>query len=194
LLGAPALDDCGEPRLGGKLKAMGYTHVVVRGHTPTGMWLASNPEPEGLARGPEFEDSGILEVTAARPSVYVSALLGFYPREYEGKATWRWMGQAGALRIAATRASAGAVLELELKAFPSERRVEWLVNGRRVGELAAVAGWRTYELALGPLAPGETTLTLACPTQAVVANDVLDNGDARALALAVGSWRIEAPK
>ena len=30
LLGAPTFDDCGEPRLGDKLEAMGYTHVVVR--------------------------------------------------------------------------------------------------------------------------------------------------------------------
>ena len=56
LLGAPTFDDCGEPRLGDKLTAMGYTHVVVRRDSTIGRWLAANPAPEGLARGPEFED------------------------------------------------------------------------------------------------------------------------------------------
>jgi hypothetical protein len=194
LLGSQTLDDCGEPRLGEKLKAMGYTHVVVRRDSPMGLWLMANPAPAGLARGPEFPASRILEVTAERPRGYVSALLGFYPREFGAKASWRWMGPTGALRIQATREPMDAVLSLDLKAFPRQRRVECLLNGRRLGELEVVTDWRSYELRLGPLPPGETTLTLACPTPAVVANDVLQNGDVRALGLALGGWRIEAPK
>ena len=192
LLGSPIFDDCGEPRLADKLKAMGYTHVVVRQDSAIGRWLAANPPPDaGLARGPEFEDSSILEVKAAPPRAYVSALLGFYPREYEGEATWRWMGHTGALRVVATRESAGSVLELELKAFPRERRVEWLLDGRRLGELDVTPAWRRYALPLGPLPPGETTLTLACRGPALAAKDLLHNDDPRALGLAVGRWRIE---
>ena len=192
LLGAPNLDDCGEPQLAEKLSAMGYTHIVVRRDSPIGRWLAANPTPEGCARGPTFEDSWILEVKTLPSSVYVSGLLGFYPREYfEGEPSWRWMGQTGALRVVATRESTGTVLELELKGFPRGRHVEWLLNGVRLGELEVAAEWRRYELPLGPLAPGETTLTLTCRGPAIVANDVLHNGDVRALGLAVGSWRIE---
>jgi hypothetical protein len=191
LLGAPSLDDCGEPRLGYKLTAMGYTHVVVRRDSAIGRWLAANPAPEGLARGPEFEDARILEVKADPPRVYVSALLGFYPREYEGEATWRWMGRTGVLRVVATRESVETVLELELKAFPRERRVEWFLNGRRLGEVEVATDWRRYELHLGPLEPGETTLTITCRGPAVVASDVLHNDDPRALGLALGSWRLE---
>jgi hypothetical protein len=101
------------------------------------------------------------------------------------------MGQTGALRVVATRESVGTVLELELKAFPGHRRVEWFLDGRRLGELEVAAEWRRYELPLGPLEAGETTLTLACRWPAIVANDVLHNDDPRALGLAVGSWRIE---
>jgi hypothetical protein len=191
LLGGPTFDDCGEPRLGDKLKAMGYTHVVVRRDSAIGRWLAVNPAPEGLARGPEFEDGWILEVKAERPRVYVSAMRGFYPREHEGQATWRWMGQMGTLQVVATRESVGTVLELELSAFPGHRRVEWSLDGRRRGELEVVAGWRRYALPLGPLASAESTLTLACREPAIIANDVLHNDDSRALGLAVGSWRIE---
>jgi hypothetical protein len=193
LLGAPAFDDCGEPRLGDKLSAMGYTHVVVRRDSTIGRWLAANPAPEGLVRGPEFEDGWILEVKAERPRVYVSALLGFYPREYEGEATWRWMERTGALRVAATRESVGTLLELELKAFPRDRHVEWFLNGRRLGEVEVTAEWRRYEIPLDPLARRENTLTLACRGPAVVANEILGNGDPRALCLAVGSWRVEKP-
>jgi hypothetical protein len=191
LLGAPTFDDCGEPRLGDKLKAMGYTHVVVRRDSTIGRWLAKNPAPEGLARGPEFEDGFILEVKADRPRLYVSALLGFYPREYEGEATWRWMEQTGTLRVAATRESVGALLELELKAFPRDRHVEWYLDGRRLGEMEVAGEWRRFQLPLGTLAPGETTLTLACRGPAIVANDVLHNDDPRALGLALGRWKIE---
>ncbi len=189
LLG-PNFDDCGEPRLGDKLKAMGYTHVVVRRDSTRGGWPVADRAPEGLARGPEFEDGWILEVAAERPRAYVSAMISFYAREHEGEATWRWMWQKGALRVAATGESAGTLLELELKAFPRHRRVEWFLDGRRRGELEVTAEWRRYALPLGPLAPGETTLTLACREPAIVANDVLHNGDSRALALAVGTWRI----
>jgi hypothetical protein len=193
LLGAPTFDDCGEPRLGDKLKAMGYTHAVVRRASTMGRWLATRPAPEGLAVGPEFEDSWILEVKAQQPRVYLSGWLGFHPREYEGERTWRWMGQAAALRFVTIRESTETALDLalELKAFPRARQVEWFLNGRRLGELEVAAEWRRYDLPLGPLGPGEMTLTLACRGPAVVANDVLHNDDPRALGLAVGRWRID---
>jgi hypothetical protein len=191
LLGPPSPDDCGEPRLGDKLSAMGYTHAVVRRDSAAGRWLGALAVPEGLLRGREFEDSSVLEVTAERPAVHVGGLLGFHPREYEGPATWRWMEQTGALRIVATRASQGTVLALELKAFPGTRRVGWLLDGRRLGELEVAPEWRRYALALGPLAAGDHTLTLACREAALVADDVLHNGDPRALGLALGGWILE---
>jgi hypothetical protein len=218
MLGSPNFDDCGEPRLGDKLKAMDYTHAVVRRDSAIGNWLANNPAPGGLARVLEFEDGWILEVTAAPPGVYVSSLLGFYPREFQDataatasgsprllgappgsrgelvspETTWRWMGQRGSLRLFASRESAGSVLYLDLQAFPRERRVEWFLDGRKLGEVRAAAEWRSYELALGSLASGAVTLTLACDEPASVANDTRHNGDLRALGLAVGQWRIKS--
>jgi len=192
LLGGPAFDDCGEPRLGDKLKAKGYTHVIVRRESAIGRWLAASPSPAGLARGREFEDARVLEVKAERPRAYMSAWLGFYPREYEGETTWRWMGQTGMLRLVALRESEETVLAVELKAFPRDGRVTWFLDGRRLGEVEVAAEWRRYELSLGPLVPGERTLTLLCRGPAAVANDVLHNDDPRALGLAVGSWTIEA--
>jgi hypothetical protein len=99
------------------------------------------------------------------------------------------MGHTGILRLVATRPSEGTVLEVELKAFPGSRRVEWFLDGRKLGALEVAAEWRRYELPLGGLVPGEATVTLSCDSPAMVANDVLHNGDPRALGLALGSWR-----
>ena len=188
LLGG-GFDDCGEPRLADKLAAMAYTHVLARRGSATAEWLATHPA-EGLERGPELEDAAVLGVIAVPPPAYVSALIGFYPREYDSKATWRWMGQTGALRLVARREVPATVVELEMRAFPGLRTVEWFVDGRRRGAVDVTAEWRRYELPLGALSPGETMLTLACPTPAVVANDILRNDDPRALGIAVGDWKI----
>jgi hypothetical protein len=102
------------------------------------------------------------------------------------------MAQSGSLKIVnAADAPATTVLTLDLQAFPGKRRVEWLLDGRRLSEVEVAADWGRYVVPLGPVAPGETTLTLACHGPAVVANDVRGNGDPRALCLAVGSWRVE---
>ena len=87
---------------------------------------------------------------------------------------------------------ADVVLELEIKAFPRDRRVEWLLEGRPLGEVEVTPGWRRYDLRLGTLARGEHTLTLACRAPAEVGHHVLGNGDPRRLALAVGDWRVRA--
>jgi hypothetical protein len=191
-VGAASIDDCGEPQLGHKLAALGYTHVVVRRDCQAGKWMARRPTPDGLTRGVEFEDGWVLVVTPKQPGAFVNGLLGFYPREYAGPMTWRWMGQSGSLKLVnAAEQPVTTVLEVDLLAFPGHRRVEWLLDGRRRGELEVVAEWRRYVVPLGPVAPGENSLTLACHGPAVVANDVRRNGDPRALCLALGSWRVE---
>ncbi|HEY6555328.1 MAG TPA: 6-pyruvoyl-tetrahydropterin synthase-related protein, partial [Vicinamibacteria bacterium] len=186
LLGAPGFDDCGEPRLGEKLRAMGYTHLVVRRDGAVEDWLAKEP-PAGLSSGPVFEDARIFQVTAEPPVAYVSALPGFHPREYGGGATWRWMGPLGALRIATAREVTGTTLVLELRSFPGDRLVTWTQDGRDRGRLHVTREWRWHELTLQTLAPGETTLTFDYGAP-VVANRVLENGDPRALGLALGRF------
>jgi hypothetical protein len=156
--------------------------------------MAGRAAPDGLAPGPAFEDGFVLVVAAEPPGPFVSRVLGFYPREYAGPVTWRWMGESGSLKVVnQDEQPVTAVLELELQAFPGDRRVEWLLDGRRLRELEVVAEWRRYEIPLGALARGESTLTLACRGAAVVANDIRRNRDARALCLALGSWKVERP-
>jgi hypothetical protein len=175
-LGASAFDDCGEPALAEKLNALGFTHAVVRGD------------------GAGFEDGQITEAAAGPPPrLYVARLAGFFARETAGARSWRWMGQTGALRLAATEPSVGAALLLELRAFPEGRAVEWRLDGQRRGRLETTTEWRWFALPLGTLAPREVSLTLACQEPAVVADDVLHNGDRRAVGLAVGRWTLSIP-
>jgi hypothetical protein len=155
--------------------------------------MAGRPTPEGLTRGPEFEDGWVLAVAPQQPGAFVTGFLGFYPREYAGPMSWRWMGQSGSLRVVnVAEPPVTTVLELELQAFPGDRSVELLLDGRRLHDLEVAAEWRRYEIPLDPLARGENTLTLACREPAVVANDLRRNGDPRALCLAVGSWSFRA--
>jgi hypothetical protein len=188
-LGHRNLEDCGEPQLAEALAARNFTHVLVRRDSAVSAWLLARPPIEGLSRGPDFADSWILEVEARLPRVVLGGWLGFHAREYATDRSWRWMGQTGALRLVANDTSPDVVLELELKAFPGERRVGWLVDGRRLGELTVAPEWRRYELPLGTLSPGPTTVTLACVDPAVAAADVLGNEDPRRLGLAVGTVR-----
>lgn len=192
VLGGAGLDDCGEPRLGEKLRALGYTQVIVRRDTPPGPWLAQDPAGfsarSALTPAVGFKDAWIFSVNAERPRVHLEAWSGFYPREYEAGRTWRWMARAGTLRFAVTGNGVAATLDLELRSFPADRRVTWSVDGRRLGEIDVTPGWRRYELRLGPLGKGVFSLTLACKEPAAIAHDTLLNHDPRALGLAVGAW------
>jgi hypothetical protein len=189
---APSLDDCGEPGLGEKLRMMGYSHVVARQASDVGRWLMGHPPPEGLVPGLVFEDARIFEVKAEVPAAYVRDLPGFYPREYGANTTWRWMGQTGGLRLVATRESRGTWLEVELKAFARGRSVLWSRDGQTLGTIGVTTEWSRYELPLGLLAPGETTLILACQGPGLVPNDFLGNADPRPLGIALGRWSIGA--
>ena len=182
--------DCGQPNLADTLRAQGVRHAVVRADSASGRWLAARGTPAGLLAGPRFADSAVLEVAPGLSRTHVSGLLGFYPREYEGARTWRWMAQTGAVRIVAPE-PADAVLEIELRSFPAQRRVSWLLDGRPLGVLEATADWRRYTLPLGRLRAGESTVTLGCVSPATVAGDILGNGDPRLLALAVGDWTLD---
>ena len=144
---------------------------------------------EGLAPGAAFDDAAVFRVTPGPPRAYVSEWIGFAPREYDGASTWRWMGRTGALRIAG-HGSPAAVLEVDLRGFPGDRRVDWEIAGGPRGTIDVTAGWRRLALTLGPLPAGTATIAFTCAGPMVVADDVLGNGDRRTPCLAVGGLRV----
>ena len=195
-LGASGLDDCGEAGLGEKLAAMGFTHAIVRRDSPEGRWRMEAPSrfAAHTALRPEvdLDDAAVLAAATSTPgAAYIHEWSGFGPREYEGASTWRWMGEAAALRLRAPP-SPRIRLHLELRSFPGKRWIEWSIDGGQRGEWMVTPEWRVHTLALGPRQPGDFTLTLRARDPAVVAHEVLGNRDTRALAVALKGWRFES--
>lgn len=192
------LDDCGDPGFAGRLAAESYTHMLVRRPSPLGEWLAERPPPAGLEPAGEFEDALLFAVRAAPAGVHLSPAEGFSWREYQGQRSYRWMGEGARLLLvnAAGEPLAGALV-LELNAFPGPRALAVRLDGRPIAELALSTEPRPYSIDLPELAPGRHVLELETDGPAVVADEVLHNGDQRALAVAVGEWswrRREGPE
>jgi hypothetical protein len=193
LLGG-AIDDCTDTDLSRKLAANGYTHLLVRRDTADGQWFAEHPTPDGLQAAARFDDARVFAVTAPTPAIYTAAMTGFFPREQDAEWTWRWMGAGAAWTIVNTSARPViATLGLEMSAFHGARRLELRLDGRPVQTLVVETSRRVYQI--GPLAVPRGYHELAFhPAEApTVAGDVINNGDARALSLALGTgtWSVQ---
>ena len=194
-LGTAGIDDCGEPELGQRLATLGITHVIVRADTPVGRWRARDPgafaSHRGLAPLIDLGDAVVLRPAAEAGAARVHGWSGFFAREYEGDATWRWMSQKGELSITTLRGSAHARLHLELRSFPGPRRVEWFIDGHKRGEVNLTPDWGVHTLSLGRREAGNLVLTLVTNAEATTGNEALQNHDPRALAVALRSWGID---
>jgi hypothetical protein len=188
LLESPA-SDCAEPNFPQKLAAAGYTHLLVRQHTPDGHWLAGHPLPDGLHVAAAFDDGRVFAVVARTPAIYTASMTGFFPREHDAEWTWRWMGKDGAWTIVNTSAQPiVTMLDLELSAFHNARRMELLLDGRDVQTVVVEPPRRIYQIGPVTVMPGGHELAFRPAEVPTVANDVIKNGDRRALSVALGTW------
>lgn len=181
------LADCAEPGLPAKLAALGYTHVLARRGSWESRWLA---EREGLAIAEHFDDADLLAVTAAPPAVYTASTTGLFAVEHREGTTWRWMGDHGSWRV--VNRSGGpisAAVEIELWAFGGVRQLELLLDRREAQMLVVEEPPRSYRIGPFELSPGEHELAFRPIEPAAVADDLLRNGDLRALTIALGSWQ-----
>jgi hypothetical protein len=188
-------EDCGDPDFVAKLATEGYTHVIVRRASPLGRWLGDHTTPEGLQRLHSFEEAWVLAVTAEPPPLYLEIGSGFHWREYQGARTYRWMADRGTLTVVHTGDVPFEVrFELELNSFPTERVLGIAFDGHPMGKLVVSKEPRRYRL--GPLAitPGRHRLDLIPRTPAVIADEILHNGDRRPLTVALGSWSLSIDK
>ena len=114
---------------------------------------------------------------------------GFHWREHKGPETYRWMGERGELLVTQSDQPAEArSLVLVLSAFPDTRIVDVLLDGRPVAEIEVGTAISPYRLGPLELTLGDRVLTLESRAGATVADDVLQNGDPRALSIAVWNW------
>ncbi len=181
--------DCAEPNFSQKLAATGYTHLLVRQHTADGQWLAKHLPRDGLQVAASFDDGRVFTVVARAPAIYTATMTGFFPREHNAEWTWRWMGKDAACTIMNTSAQPiVTTLDIELSAFARARRMELRLDGRDLQTLVVEPPRRIYQI--GPLSvtPGGHELVFHPAEAPTVANDVINNGDRRALSFALGTW------
>ncbi len=181
--------DCTEPNLSGKLAATGYTHLLVRRETADGRWFAEHPALDGLRAAANFDDGQVFAVTARTPAIFTATMKGFWPREHDAKWTWRWMGRDATWTIVNTRAEpVVATLGIELSAFHRAREVELRLDDRRVQSFVIEPPRRIYQIDPFVVPPGSHELRFHPSAAPTVADDVIGNGDRRALSFALGTW------
>jgi hypothetical protein len=189
----PALPGCGEPDLAAQLRALGFTHVIVRAERPEFSWLNDHAR-DGLRRSHLAGDAAVFEVTSVHPEVYVASAEGLYRREYNRAWTWRWASGPATLQIENVGAAARTLaLDVELASFGVDRHVVVSLNGGRVTDLVVRSARAPYRIGPLPLLPGRNLLTLRPVEPPIVAASLERNNDARPLAIALGDWQWRVP-
>ena len=183
-------DDCTQPNLADVLVSDGYTHVLVRRYSIEGRWFSAHGTPAGLRMVAWFDAADVFAVAAPRPLIYTSRMTGFSPREGDETATWRWMGPDASWTVVNTTADRlDASVDVELSAFHESRRLAIFLDGQQVQVLTADTSRQSHRLGPFALTPGSHVMGLRPLDPPTVADDVVDNGDDRALSFAVGAWR-----
>ncbi len=188
LLSTHPASDCAEPNISDKLAAGGYTHMLVRRDTAEGGGFARHAA-EGFRVAADLEDGQVLAVTATQPPIYTAAMPGFFPREHNASDTWRWMANDAAWSIMNTSVhTIVATLDVELWAFQQTRRLELRLDAQHVQSVGVTQNRRIYQI--GPLTvpPGDHSLLFHSVEPPAIADEILRNGDQRALSFAVGTW------
>jgi hypothetical protein len=189
------LGDCAEPRLGEKLAAEQVAYVIVPAGAAMTAWRLGRQDIDGLRLAQRFEAADVYAAVRDAPPVVTIEMIGFFDREFRnGSSTWRWMGPHGAWRIRnTTAAELQATVEMELRAFATNRRVAVLLDGRPVAELDV--GTDQHVLLLGPLVlpPGDSLVRFEPAGQPDSPRALLGTGDSRALSIAVGEWEWRRP-
>jgi len=185
----PSTSDCGEPGLAGKLAARGVGTVIVQRDAHGAAALLSRPPAPGFEPWREFPDAVVWRVVAPPAEFGIELGREFHLRESSGGRSFRWMpGGAELTAYNHTGAAARVRLELTLHAFPGPREVRLSTPGGET--FGAEVGTTPEPRQFGPfvLAPGRHRLELRSTTPAVVADDVLGNGDRRRLAVGLWEW------
>jgi hypothetical protein len=188
--GDRAVSDCADPQLAAKLRAAGFTHVLV--HDPWERdWLRDHGAAEGLQMQTRFADADVL---AVKPTdlMYAHVITGFSQREHDAGTTWRWMGADGLWAIEAPTRRAHVMLDLDIRAFHVTRTVAVRLDAEPEQIFAVDPVERTYRIGPLALSAGAHRLEFHSAAGATVADDVMGNGDRRALSIAIGFWKWSA--
>jgi hypothetical protein len=185
-LAGAAADDCAEPQLAPRLRAEGFTHVLVR-DTWQRDWLRRSGAAEGLRDEARFAAADVFSINP-RTLVYTIATAGFWPREYDGASTWRWMSTDASWTIVTSAARPRVTLEIEIRAFGTSRPLSVRLDDRAPQSLQIATDSATYRIGPVTLAAGTHQLTFHSPAPPIRPDDVIGGGDRRPLGFRVGDW------
>jgi hypothetical protein len=188
-LSSQNVDDCAEPRLGAKLAAAGYTHLLVRDSWQRD-WLRVHGDADGIHDVARFAGADVFAVSPG-DLVYTQSSSGFWPREHGEGATWRWMSGDASWTIVSPVRQPRVTLAIDLGAFERGRTLDLRLDDA-VDQTVRV-GSDPAEYRIGPfeLAAGSHRLTFHAAAPPTIADQTMRNGDRRALSIAVGRWRWE---
>ena len=183
-------DDCAEPQLAARLRASGFTHLIVR-DTWERPWLRDHGDADGIHLEARFADADVFSIRP-RELVYTAAIAGFWPREHAGDATWRWMGADASWTIVTPTPRPRVTLEIEIHAFHVARALRVRLDEGPEQTLEVAAKARAYRIGPLALSAGPHLLTFHSAEPATPADEVIGNGDRRALSFSMGAWKWSA--
>ena len=147
--------------------------------------------PVGLTLVKSFTDSRLYDVEVPAPPVVTLDWQGFFPIERAPGYVFRWMdGYAQWIVRNTTNQPLRAQVEIELSAFAYPRHLALSLDGQSLEVLTVAVERNSYPVAMG-LTPGAHQLRFQPLEPPIVADDLVRNGDRRALSMLVGSTRWE---
>ena len=185
-----AHDDCAEPQLAARLGASGFTHLIVR-DTWERRWLRDHGGGDGLRLDASFAGADLFSIRP-REHVYTAAMDGFWPREHGGGATWRWMSGDASWTIVTPAPQPHVTLEIEMHAFHVARELRVRLDQEPEQTLEVAAKPHAYRIGPLALSAGPHLLTFHSAAPATPADQIIGNGDRRALSFSIGEWKWSA--
>jgi hypothetical protein len=181
--------DCLESHLPDKLRALGFSHLIVRRSSATDHWFDLHPPGAGLRTVQSFDDADIFAVEAAMPVVYTGEVFGLLAREADDVRAWRWMGAAAAWEVInTTMSSTSTTLRLNLESFHMTRHLDVLLDGQLQQSVTVDTARQWYDIGPLMLSPGRHLVAFRAVEPPTIADAVARNGDTRALSVALGAW------
>jgi hypothetical protein len=183
-----SIKTCGDPQIGMKLAAMGYSQLLVR-RSPAASKLPA-PLPVGLTPARSFEDSDIYTVETTPPRIVILPAAGFFGYEHQGDDWWQWMGPHGQWTVRnTTDAPLRVSLSVNLVPVGMPRRLTLTLDGVPAGTLSL--GMQRQDYVAGPwtLAPGAHTLDFVADGEPLQPSDTDTSHDRRPLTVAFRNER-----
>jgi hypothetical protein len=183
--------DCGEPQIAGRLRADGFTHLLVPDSWQRS-WLRQHPRLAGVRPTVQFDGADVLALDPDAP-VYTRDMTGFSAREHDDRTSWRWMGDDASWTIVTPAPLTHVSLRVDLSAFHIVRPMRVQLDDGDAQQLDVDPEGRTYIVGPFALSAGSHRLTFHSVVPATRANAIIGNGDPRTLSIAIGAWEWSTP-